>query len=88
MRELRKEERIPHNACLQYSIYGDLSGKMYNCVTVDISNRGLGIISSYPVEFGQFLEFDDNGSNVPALNAVVQWSAPVGVNYRAGLFLF
>lgn len=88
MREARREERIPYDACLQYSVYGDPAGKLYNCIAVDISTSGIGIMSSNPIENGQFIRFETNGAGASELNAVVQWSAPVGVNFRVGLFLF
>jgi hypothetical protein len=88
MREARREERIPYDACLQYSVYGDTTGKVYNCVAVDISTSGIGIMSSHSIDIGEFIRFETNGNNASELDAVVQWSAPVGVNYRVGLFLF
>lgn len=82
----RKEKRLPFTACLQYTVYGDPTGKLHNCVAVDRSKNGMGIMSSTPLDFGQFIILNmQQEQNVSPAQAMVQWSAPVGVNFRVGL---
>lgn len=88
MKEARREMRIPHDISLHFSIYGDPAKEHHRCNTVDVSNSGLGIMSETPLEFGQFIEFENKSTGTPTLNAVVQWCLPVDGKFRAGLYLF
>jgi|YelNatPaOPRAMG01_1025707.scaffolds.fasta_scaffold08304_1 hypothetical protein len=57
-------------------------------VSVDISAKGIGLITQYPLEVGSFLLFEDGNiiNNITAKASVVRWSEEIEDKiYRAGL---
>lgn len=57
-------------------------------VSVDISNGGIGIFTTYPLKEGQFLTFEEaiRNQKTRVKSAVVRWSNKINGNrYRAGL---
>lgn len=73
---------------MQYALQGDASGDKYECIAVDISKSGLGIISDYPLEYGQVLSFNNENNRPFANNALVRWNTLFGDKYRSGLSFF
>ncbi|MEW6569933.1 MAG: PilZ domain-containing protein [Nitrospirota bacterium] len=57
-------------------------------VSVDISARGLGLITQYPLEVGHFLLFEDENmiNNITAKASVVRWTQEIeDKTFRVGL---
>jgi hypothetical protein len=57
-------------------------------VSVDISKGGIGIITSYPLETGHVLTFEDEikVKDITAKSAIVRWAEKINDNkYRVGL---
>ena len=57
-------------------------------VSVDISEGGIGIISSYPLTAGHVLTFEDEIKikDITAKSAIVRWAEKINDNkYRVGL---
>ncbi|HMK61907.1 MAG TPA: PilZ domain-containing protein [Dissulfurispiraceae bacterium] len=62
--------------CGYYAECYDSSGNVYSCKIIDLSYRGLGIISSAPLRTGETYSISD-----PKVRAEVVWTA----EGRAGL---
>ncbi|NWF74981.1 MAG: PilZ domain-containing protein [Nitrospirae bacterium] len=57
-------------------------------VSVDISAKGIGLITQYPLEVGSFLLFEDGNiiNNITAKASVVRWAEEIeDKTYRVGL---
>jgi len=57
-------------------------------VSIDISEGGIGIITSYPLEAGHVLTFEDEIKikDITAKSAIVRWAEKINGNkYRVGL---
>jgi hypothetical protein len=90
--DLRKETRIPYVTPVKYSVSGLTSREskqIHNgAVTVDISPKGIGIITNYPLEKGHILTFENDIKtiNITAKTAIVKWVGKVDSDkYRVGL---
>jgi hypothetical protein len=58
------------------------------CVSVDVSEKGIGILTGYPLAAGHVLTFEDEiqMQNCSAKIAIVRWTRHTENNkYRAGL---
>jgi hypothetical protein len=58
------------------------------CVSVDVSEKGIGIMTGYPLAAGHVLTFEDEIQmhNYSAKIAIVRWTRHIENNkYRAGL---
>ncbi|HMK55100.1 MAG TPA: PilZ domain-containing protein [Dissulfurispiraceae bacterium] len=74
---LAKEERVwPRFKCSYYTECHDSRGNLWTCRIIDISYRGVGIVSSAALRAGEILSIAD-----PKIKATVVWMA----EGRAGL---
>ena len=92
--EKRKYERRPLAKVIRYSPYHDL-GKSTEIacegVTVDISERGLGMITDYPLKKGDVLFFEPEikVNDSTAKVATVKWVREIEKDkYRVGLKIY
>lgn len=83
-KEKRKYERKPYNSPLEYFRAGE-SENTLPAVSIDISERGIGLVSDCPLEPGQVIIFKSRENPSVLKIAIVQWSMKVGKKYRAGL---
>lgn len=90
--DLRERIRTPFVKPIRYSASVlDMRGpkRIYDtAVSIDISEGGLGIITSYPFEAGHVLTFEDEIkiNDITAKSAIVRWAEKINGNkYRAGL---
>jgi len=90
-KEKRKYNRLPFVKPIRYSSTGSNIGEfetIHNCVSVDISRGGLGMITDYPLEAGNILIFEDEIeiNNITAKASVVRWARKTEKKrYRVGL---
>jgi hypothetical protein len=89
---LREDIRTSFAKSIRFSVSVSEANKpkiVYNtAVSVDVSDKGIGILTSYPLESGQIITFEDklkiNSTEVK--EAVVRWSGKFNDNkYRVGL---
>jgi DNA-binding NtrC family response regulator len=83
----RKHPREPYGekVCFQMSIIdnGSISRKFLEAQAVDISDSGIGLLSSYPLNESQIIGFDEKNKNK---TGVVTWSRMIdGDICRAGV---
>ena len=90
----RKYERKPFDKSISFYLFPShaekLKSNMVDCVgvSVDVSQEGLGIITSHPITTGDTLVFkgDLKIDKIVARSAVVRWVKGIENNrYRAGL---
>jgi len=79
-RYARHKENIP----LEFVKKGD-PYHTYNCVSRDVSESGIGIISDYEFETGQIITFKDRAAALVRKSAIVIWNKKVDNKYRIGL---
>ncbi len=79
-RYARHKESIP----LEFAKKGE-SNKTYNCVSRDISESGIGMISDYALEIGQIITFKDKAGSLARKSAIVIWNQKVDNKRRIGL---
>ena len=89
---LREHSRILLDMPIRYSVVALNSKELKEisdpAVSVDISDRGLGILSSYSLEPGHVVAFENQieMNNIVARFAIVKWVNKIGsCKYRAGL---
>jgi CheY-like chemotaxis protein len=82
----RREPRRLFPAPLRYSINvredGHKERRDLIAQGIDESDRGLGILTDFPLEPGQIIHFADP---VPRDEGVVKWAEPVDYGYRVGI---
>ena len=90
--DLRKFNRTYFVRQLKYFVDSpdteDQNTILKTAVTVDVSEDGIGIFTSHPLDEGQILKFEReiNTHKVKAQSAVVRWSREVNGNrFRVGL---
>jgi len=90
--DLRQHKRTPLGMSARYSavalIFREVKNISDTAVSVDISNGGLGIVTSYPLEKGHVVIFKNKieVKNIKAKVAVVRWVNKVeGNKYQVGL---
>jgi c-di-GMP-binding flagellar brake protein YcgR len=85
----REDVRTSFVKSIRFSVPVSESKLVYNtAVSVDISDKGLGILTTYPLEHGQVVTFEDNlkVNNMKIKEAVVRWSGKFNDHrYRVGL---
>ncbi len=87
----RKHKRKTCNSALDYSITSAKQGGIKTITvsetakTVDISKKGIGIITSYPVMPRRVLKIKGKNGTVLPEKAIVRWRTKKGLWYRAGL---
>jgi hypothetical protein len=89
---LREHSRILSDMPTKYSVVASVLGEFKEIsdsgVFVDISDRGGGMLSSYPFEPGQVVSFQNQTemNNVAIRFAIVRWVNKIGTcRYRVGL---
>ena len=87
LKKSRKHPREPYDekVCFQMSIIdnGSISRKFLEAQAVDISDSGIGLLSSYPLNESQIIGFDEKNENK---TGVVTWSKMIDDNIcRAGV---
>ncbi len=85
--ERRQFERIPFNGHIYYYVlkntaHSELKLHM-KAVIIDISSKGMGLRTDYPLEQGQRISFTNNIMEHTA--GIVKWSTLIDNNYRAGI---
>ncbi len=85
--ERRQFERLPFNGHIYYYVlkntaHSELKLHM-KAVIIDISSKGMGIRTDYPLEHGQRISFTNNILEHTA--GLVKWSTMVDNNYMAGI---
>jgi hypothetical protein len=90
--ELRKNTREPLEISVQYSVlvskFWELEKITDTAVSVDISRGGIGLLTSFMLEAGHVMFFNDeiDVDGINARIAVVKWVDRSGDNrYRVGL---
>ena len=90
--ESRKYERTPFVNPIRYSVtISDIEKleTIHNiCISVNISEGGLGIISDYSLKEGYILIFEEEIkiNNITAKASIVRWARKIGSDrYRVGL---
>ncbi len=93
--EKRKYERKPYVSHIRFYLiasYTDQSEKHYGeGVSVDISKKGLGIITNYTLKKGDVLYFDPEikVNDSTESTSIVRWVSEIKENkYRVGLEFF
>lgn len=89
--EKRSCKRKTYNAAVDYSV-SISKPRTFKTITisetargVDISKKGLGIVTSYPVMPDHILKLRNLDGNPLPKTAVVRWRAKKGIWYRVGL---
>ncbi len=88
-KELRMYERTPFVESLKYSVaimdFRSLKKVDDVAVVIDLSEKGMGILTSQPLEAGNVLTFKRK-NKTPTNTAVVKWADRIDeTTYRAGL---
>ncbi len=90
--EKRKYERIPYVKPIRYylkALHMDKLKKIYNdCVSVDISKGGLGMVTDFPLIRGDVLYFEPGikVSDSKEIISIVRWALAIKKKkYRVGL---
>jgi hypothetical protein len=88
----REYERKPFVTPVKYSVTvlnSQELRKVHNvAVSIDISSRGLGIITDFPLEQGHVLTFENEikiDGVISRRAAVVKWTGKTNGKYRVGL---
>jgi len=91
-RDLRNDARNPFVEALEYSVTDTEHHKSQQiedtAVCVDLSNRGIGILTNHPLRAGHIVDFKKNISTkvLSAKRAEVKWAVKIDdAIYRAGL---
>lgn len=89
-KDLRNDARNPFVDALEYSLtVTEESQKIEDiAVCVDLSSKGVGILTSHPLRAGHILDFNntEKGDAFPAKKAEVKWAEKIDDTiYRAGL---
>lgn len=87
--EKRSDARAPFNLPLQFTVLSVETSEFQRIKSsgeiIDYSKSGVGIITSFPLQPGQVLEWDDIHQKGKLHIAMVKWSTVQGTHYRAGL---
>ncbi len=88
-KDLRMHERTPIVDSLEYSVaimdLKNLKNVDDVAVVIDLSKKGMGILTNHPLEAGNVLNFKKN-KKIPVHTAVVKWAKRIDeTTYRAGL---
>lgn len=83
-KEHRRYIRQNQSILLEFAKKGE-PNKTYNCVSRDISESGIGIISNYALETGQVITFKDKIGKFARKAAIVIWNKKIDNKYRVGL---
>lgn len=88
-KDLRMYERTPFVDSLEYSIavtdFNSLKKIDDVATVIDLSKKGMGILTNHPIEAGNVLTFKRN-NKIPTNTAVVKWADRIDdTTYRAGI---
>ena len=88
-KEKRRHQRVPYKFPFNFtvlSMHGSEFERIQSSGTVmDVSKDGMGIMSEFPVQPGQVLQWDDRHKHNRLHMGIVKWSQKQGDLYGAGL---
>ncbi|NWF97993.1 MAG: PilZ domain-containing protein [Nitrospirae bacterium] len=88
-KNLRSHERTPFVDSLEYSVaimdFNRLKAVEDVAVVIDMSKKGMGILTNQPLNVGNVLNFKKN-NKIPSHTAVVKWAKMIDeTTCRAGI---
>ncbi len=87
--EKRRHARAPYHSPLHFTVLScdslDFQRTQSTGEIIDASATGIGLRTSFPLQPGHVLEWDDKHQRGKLHIALVQWSQEEGACYRAGL---
>ncbi len=82
-------EREPHNDAIKFTVLfmraSDFMREHTSGEILDASNSGLGLVTTFPLEAGHVLEWDDRLQEGNLHIAMVRWAEKLNEHYRAGV---
>lgn len=82
----RKSFAIPVEYSVSRLEFRELKKVHKSGMTTDISDKGLGLITDFPLEPGHVLILNSNDNSHPFPKiAIVRWTIPITNSYRVGL---
>ena len=85
----RNSDREPYDGQIDFTVLfmDSYEFMRVDCtgMAVDASKAGLGLITKFPLEPGQVVEWDDRHAQGRLHIALVRWSRKMGEHYRAGV---
>lgn len=83
--ERRRRPRRFCNVPMEFHKKGEVKGTLHKCISVDISESGINIITDFELKTGEIVVFKKK-EDAPAIRiAVVIWSAKIDDKHRVGL---
>lgn len=87
--EKRKHKREPYSDSIEFIVLSSHEAELIRAdssgTIVDISEGGIGLTTSFPLEVGHVVEWDDKHQTGKLHIALVKWSQRLDNKYRAGL---
>ncbi len=91
-KEKRKHQRVPYQAPCNFTVLSMQGSKFLRtqaCGTIrDVSKEGIGIITEFPLQPGQVLQWDDRHKRNRLHIALIKWSQRQGDLYGSGSQFF
>jgi hypothetical protein len=84
-RHLRKDSSIPVEYSVNILEFRELKKIHRSAVSTDISDKGIGLITDYPLEPGHVLILSSRDSALLQKIAIVRWTMQASGSYRIGL---
>ena len=82
--ERRRHLRYTYLANTKYMLNPSTSGEIFDCAVVNVSDSGINLFISRPLDMGQEITIRGDVPNL-ARAAVVRWTRKLGEFYTAGL---
>ena len=82
--ERRRHLRYTYLANMEYMLNPSTGGEIFECAVVNVSDSGIGLFISMPLDMGQKITIRGDVPNL-ARTAVVRWTKKVDGFYSAGL---